>query len=150
MTSPDIKFFLVVADALRRLAEAPDASLAERAHWTGYLDEARRLVEQQAAQDGAMYAAVNDRGYVVGEKHHMAKLSDADIELIHELGAEGLSHARIAAKFDAEPKVSRATVGRVLRGEQRAQTTMGHRLVARGAEPIFWPASPDEFEVVLH
>ena len=147
----DINFFFAAADAFRRLAEAHDASLAEREHLTSYVEWARRLVEQLAAQDEvSCTAAVNEAGRVVGEMHHRAKLADADIDLIHELAAEGLSHAQIAQKFDAEPKVSRATVGRVLRGQQRAQTVMGHRLVTRTAEPICWPASPDEFDLVVH
>lgn len=35
-----------------------------------------------------------------GEKHHSAKLTAKDIELIRELKNEGISHAEIARKFD--------------------------------------------------
>ncbi len=142
----DDAFLYAAADAFRRLSDAQDASLAEHTHWSGLLDQARRLIEQQAAQDSTTFAAVNDEGRVINEGHHRAKLLDADIELIHELAAEGLSTRTIAKKFEVSP----ATVGRVLRGQQRSQTTMGHRLVVRAAEPVCWPASPDEFDLLVY
>lgn len=93
---------------------------------------------------GWRWAAVNDAGRVIGAAHHSAKLSDDDIALIHELHAEGLSYAAIAAKFDEGVRVSKSMVAAVITGKRRCQTTMGHkRLHLR-----FMPAHPDEFDFV--
>lgn len=35
--------------------------------------------------------AVNDRGYVIGEQHHRAKLSDHEVDLVLALLADGMS-----------------------------------------------------------
>lgn len=67
---------------------------------------------------------VNDRGHVVGEDHHRAKLSDHDCWLICELKCEGLSYRQIAAKFE----VSRETIADIVKGRRRAQTATGHRV----------------------
>lgn len=143
-------FLLAALDAFRRLADATDASLAERTHWIGLTKRAHRLFEAQQAQDGAVFAALNESGRVIGAQHHRARLSDADVELIHELAASGMSHARIAAKFDDDgAPVSRSSVGHILAGRRRSQTVTGHRLVVRYREPIFWPADVDEFEIVM-
>lgn len=86
--------------------------------------------------------AVNDRGYVIGEQHHLAKLTDHDVELIldlldardvlrREYVAAGmnklqvdrtlakaqLSEAGIAAKFE----VSRRTIRDLYAGRRRNQ-----------------------------
>ena len=61
--------------------------------------------------------AVNDRGYVVGEQHHRAKLDDHDVELILALRAEGMPQKLVAEKFE----VSRRTVRDIESGKTRAQ-----------------------------
>ena len=44
---------------------------------------------------------VNDRGYVVGVAHHRSKLSDHEVDLVHDLRMEGLSYSAIAGKMSA-------------------------------------------------
>lgn len=65
--------------------------------------------------------AVNAAGYRIGEDHHRAKLTDADIDLILYLRDEGLSYADIAAKFDDGVTVSKSTVRDICVGRIRAQ-----------------------------
>lgn len=90
--------------------------------------------------------AVNDRGYVIGEGHHRAKLADSDIDLILELHALGLGYAQIAAKFDDLPGgIAKSTVRRVCKGQARGQVAHGAKRAGPRA-PRFWPADPDEFD----
>jgi hypothetical protein len=65
--------------------------------------------------------AVNQRGYRVGESHHRAKLSDADVMLILDLRAAGLSYRAIAAKWDDGVTLSVSTVRDICLGRIRAQ-----------------------------
>lgn len=71
--------------------------------------------------------AVNDLGYRVGESHHRAKLTDADIETILYLREAGLSCAEIAGKFDDDVRVSKSTVRDVCSGRIRGQAAAGFR-----------------------
>lgn len=71
---------------------------------------------------GKRVLAVNAAGYRIGESHHRAKLSEADIETILYLRDEGLSYAAIAAKFDDGITVSKSTVRDICQGRIRAQT----------------------------
>lgn len=64
---------------------------------------------------------VNSAGYRVGESHHRAKLTDADIETILYLREAGLSYRAIAAKFDAGLTISKSTVRDVCNGRIRGQ-----------------------------
>jgi hypothetical protein len=64
---------------------------------------------------------VNAGGYRVGETHHRAKLSDADVELILYLREAGLSYKQIADKFDDGLVVSKSTVRAICSGRIRAQ-----------------------------
>lgn len=89
------------------------------------------------------WAAVNDDGRVIGQEHHSAKLSDADIDVIIALRAAGMSYGTIAAKFDDWPRVSKSQVAWICNGGRRAQTVMGHKRVAPRR---FAPAELDEFE----
>lgn len=68
--------------------------------------------------------AVNDRGYVIGEQHHRAKLSDHEVDLVLELIDEGIPPGEVARKFD----ISRRTVRDYIAGRARAQTVAGHKL----------------------
>lgn len=99
--------------------------------------------------------AVNDRGYVIGEQHHRAKLTDHDVELILDLldarevllaeyRKVGLSHgqvhkalakaqlseAGIAGKFE----VSRRTIRDLRDGRRRNQTPTDWRAHKQPAE----------------
>lgn len=67
------------------------------------------------------YVGVNDRGYAVGEAHHRAKLSDADIETILWLREQGLSYGAIAKKFDDRVTISKSQVRNICNGTQRGQ-----------------------------
>lgn len=68
--------------------------------------------------------AVNDRGYVIGEQHHRAKLSDHEVDLVLELIDEGIPPGEVARKFD----ISRRTVRDYIAGRYRSQTITGHKL----------------------
>lgn len=62
--------------------------------------------------------AVNDSGHRVGESHHNARLTDAEVELIRSLHfRHGMSYPAIAEKFE----VSRRAVGAICRFERRAE-----------------------------
>lgn len=63
----------------------------------------------------------NSRGVRCGETHHRAKFSDADVELILYLFAEGLTFTAIAAKFDDGRPISKSTVRDICRGRRRAE-----------------------------
>ena len=66
-----------------------------------------------------MIVGVNAAGLRVGEDHHNAKLTDAEVELVRKLHEEErMSYASLAEKFD----VSRWCIGRICRYEWRAQT----------------------------
>lgn len=76
------------------------------------------------------YVGVNDRGYAVGEAHHRAKLTDADIETILWLREQGLSYGAIAKKFDAGVTISKSQVRNICTGHCRGQTPTDWRLRA--------------------
>ncbi len=61
--------------------------------------------------------AVNDRGLRIGESHHNARLTDAEVEMIRELHGEGLSYKTLAMKFE----VSKSLVAAICRFERRGQ-----------------------------
>lgn len=63
-----------------------------------------------------MKVAVNEYGLRIGQGHHNAKLTDADVRLIRQLHEEGMTYAQIAQKFDA----NRFHIGRICRYERRA------------------------------
>lgn len=64
---------------------------------------------------------VRQKGYRVGETHHLAKLSDSDIDTIHYLSSAGLSHRQIAEKFDDGFTISKSTVRDILNGRIRSR-----------------------------
>lgn len=67
--------------------------------------------------------AVNAKGYRIGESHHRAKLTDAEIECILELRDFGLTYEQIAAKWDEPGKtISKSTVRDVIKARIRGQT----------------------------
>ena len=79
----------------------------------------------------ARRVGVNERGRPVGESHAMAKLSDADVELILELWDEGrgLSYGAIARKFDDEVTVSKSHVRDICQGRRRGQQPVRFKVV---------------------
>jgi hypothetical protein len=65
---------------------------------------------------------INEGGRRIGESHHRAKLSDADVEQISALREEGMSYGKIAAKFDDRPGgIAKSTVRDICTGRIRAQ-----------------------------
>lgn len=66
-------------------------------------------------------ALVNERGRVIGQDHHRARLTDHDVWLIHELRREGLSCPQIALKFS----ISVHTVRSISSGRRRGQVAVG-------------------------
>ncbi|MCX8567045.1 MAG: hypothetical protein ON057_001772 [Glomeribacter sp. 1016415] len=69
--------------------------------------------------------AVNDRGLRIGESHHMARLTNREVELIRDLHDEGMGYEALAEKFE----ISRWTVGRICRFECRAQLPTRYKKV---------------------
>ena len=67
--------------------------------------------------------AVNDKGYVIGEQHHRARLTDHEVDLVLELRAAGLSQELVAEKME----ISRRTVRDIETGKTRAQTLKDYR-----------------------
>ena len=68
---------------------------------------------------------VNDRGLRVGQDHQNAKLTDAEIELLLRLRAEGWGYKTLAAKFE----ISKAQVRRICSGVARHQIPSAFRRV---------------------
>jgi ribosome-binding protein aMBF1 (putative translation factor) len=62
--------------------------------------------------------AVNSGGYVIGEQHPRAVLTDHEVTLVFELREQGYSQRWLAAKFE----VGRSTIRDILSGRTRAQT----------------------------
>jgi hypothetical protein len=66
------------------------------------------------------YVEVTQRGVRVGETHHRAKLSNADLDQIFALHEAGLGYRRIAQKFDdLQGGISRYTIRDVLTFRRR-------------------------------
>ncbi|MDR3004427.1 MAG: hypothetical protein LBV14_09350 [Acidovorax sp.] len=65
------------------------------------------------------YVAINELGRRIGEGHHNAILTDAEVELLRDLREiDGMSYSVLAEKFE----ISKWAVGRICRYERRAQT----------------------------
>lgn len=68
---------------------------------------------------GTRVLAVNERGYRVGQDHHHAVLTDAEVDLIRELReAHRWTYDALAEKFE----VSKSAIACICRYERRAQT----------------------------
>lgn len=81
---------------------------------------------------------VNDKGNRVGEDHPMATLTNAEVDLIHELrnptdGSSPLSYGEIARKFE----ISKGTVFDIISGRRRVVYPTGFRRVAIPATAHF-------------
>jgi DNA invertase Pin-like site-specific DNA recombinase len=63
------------------------------------------------------YAARNDRGRPIGETHPMAKLTDLQVDQMHELRAQGMGISAIARQF----KISKSQAWKILEGLSRGQ-----------------------------
>jgi len=93
---------------------------------------------------------VNENGKRIGEDHHRAKLTDADIEQIFYLREAGLSIGAIAKKFDDVPGgISKSTVFDVLKGRRRSQVPAAtKRVLVRSLEVWWGVAHPEEFPLL--
>ena len=68
----------------------------------------------------------NDRGLLIGEGHHRAKLTDHEVDLIRELHeVHGVGYRVLARKFE----VSRATIQSICNYRRRAQIAVGYKRV---------------------
>jgi len=86
----------------------------------------------------------NDNGRVIGQAHHRAVLTDADVDLVRNLRDEGLTHAAIAAKFE----VSRSAIQAICSLKRRGHLAVGHTFTRPARRHRFRPAHPREFDVV--
>jgi len=79
----------------------------------------------------------NDRGNVIGEAHHRAQLTDADVELILYLRFEAhLTYPAICDKFDDGGfKPSRETVRDICLGKRRSQLAVRYGPAVRRKKP---------------
>jgi hypothetical protein len=91
---------------------------------------------------------VNERGKRIGQDHHRAKLTDADIDQIFYLREAGLSYLEIARKFDdVVGGISRSTIRDILKGRRRGQLPAAtKRVLVRSIELAWTPALPEEFD----
>jgi len=72
--------------------------------------------------------AYNEVGCRIGETHHRAKLTDADIEQIMALRDLGLSYREIALKFDDIPGgIAKSTVRDIIKCRIRAQVATSYK-----------------------
>lgn len=69
--------------------------------------------------------AVNERGLRIGEDHPRAELTDAEVETIRSLHAEGMSYSRLAEKFEQ----SKGAIAKICRYERRGQFVANFKAV---------------------
>lgn len=63
--------------------------------------------------------AFNEAGLRIGQCHHRAVLTDAEVELVREMHEnDGMSYKTLANKFE----VSKGTIAKICRYERRGQT----------------------------
>lgn len=62
--------------------------------------------------------ALNENGRRIGQEHPLAKLTDAEVEQVHELLGGGMSYALVAGKFD----VSKSCIAHIAAGRRRGQS----------------------------
>lgn len=63
---------------------------------------------------------LNELGRRVGESHPRAKMTDAEVDLVHSLHDDGLSLQVIAEKFD----VSKGCIWKIVHGHRRGQAVV--------------------------
>lgn len=61
--------------------------------------------------------ALNENGRPVGDSHHLAKLTNHEVELVLELVRDGMKYSLIAEKFE----VSKSCIGHIVSGRRRCQ-----------------------------
>ena len=68
---------------------------------------------------------LNEHGRRINEDHHNAKLTDFEVEMIHQLREGGMTYREIAHKFE----VSYTLVGKIIRFEHRGQIALRFKRV---------------------
>lgn len=76
----------------------------------------------------SLHIALNEAGRRVGDSHHRAKLSNGEVDLIHELYSQGFSYRDLALKFE----VSKSTIRSIITGRCRAQFPSSWRVIKTG------------------
>jgi hypothetical protein len=98
---------------------------------------------------------VTDRGYVLGERHHRAKLADDDVRLILTLLNEGVPQRKVAEKFECSRRtvrdigagLSRCAIPDTYRPEKPVRHGVERARVMASRWPCrIKPAKPDEFD----
>ena len=77
---------------------------------------------------GKIVVAVSENGKRLGQSHHNAKLTDAEVDLLLELRQEDKdfwTYTRLAEKFE----ISKSCVRFYVTGERRAQVAFAYRTV---------------------
>jgi DNA invertase Pin-like site-specific DNA recombinase len=69
--------------------------------------------------------AVNQSGYRIGEDHPNAKLTNHEVDLIHQMREQCMSYAKIAEKFE----ISKSQVRNICKGIKRCHTVVGFKSV---------------------
>lgn len=68
--------------------------------------------------------ALNETGRRVGDSHHNAKLTNAEVDLLLSLHDEGLGYRRLSAKFE----ISKSLARNICKGRARCQTPSAWKL----------------------
>lgn len=68
---------------------------------------------------------VNEIGRRIGEDHHLAVLSNCDVDLLRELHEQGWGYRKLAAKFE----VSKSLVRNIIKGRARGQVASAWRRI---------------------
>lgn len=72
-----------------------------------------------------MRAAISEKGHRLGEDHYNAKLTNGDVDRMHELHESGWGYGRIARAMEC----SKSLVRFVIKGERRCQQAAAFRTV---------------------
>lgn len=68
---------------------------------------------------------VNERGLRVGDSHHNARLTNAEVDLLLELRDEGWSYRKLAEKFE----ISKSAARYICKGKNRCQAAVKYKTV---------------------
>lgn len=68
---------------------------------------------------------VNERGLRVGDSHHNARLTNAEVDLLLTLRDEGWSYRELADKFD----LSKGGARKICKGQTRCQIAVRYKSV---------------------
>jgi IS30 family transposase len=84
---------------------------------------------------------VGPKNMPIGEDHHNAKLSDAEVEKIRQMHDEGKGYRRIAR----ETGVHRSTVRDICTMKRRACTPDGYKTILKTMTAVKAPKDKDDF-----